>query len=132
MATTKNLDPPGAVDRGPTISIPHCEKGQAGIIDVISCFSFLGRDDSTLRLRGGAFYEAFARAFDGAFEGPLRRRSRVFEEKAGGFDRAFYGAFYRAFEEKAGGLLRTQQRLYSVSVVGVMVLVGSFAGCLVK
>nr|GEW84571.1 hypothetical protein [Tanacetum cinerariifolium] len=27
---------------GPTISIPHCEKGQAHVIDVISCFGFLG------------------------------------------------------------------------------------------
>nr|GEU37339.1 hypothetical protein [Tanacetum cinerariifolium] len=27
---------------GPMISIPHCEKGQADVIDVISCFGFLG------------------------------------------------------------------------------------------
>ncbi|GKG32584.1 hypothetical protein Tco_0430094 [Tanacetum coccineum] len=81
---------------------------------------FIGKDASTLRLQGGAFYEAFDRAFDGAFErpsmgpsigpstwpstGPSRRRPRVFEEKVGGFDRAFYGAFYRAFKEKAQGL----------------------------
>ncbi|GJT52802.1 hypothetical protein Tco_0978959 [Tanacetum coccineum] len=31
---------------------------------------FIGRDPSTLRLRGEAFYGAFNRAFDGAFEGP--------------------------------------------------------------
>ncbi|GKD96572.1 hypothetical protein Tco_1380469 [Tanacetum coccineum] len=41
MATTKNLAPPGAVGRGPTMLIPHCEKGQADMMDVISCFSFL-------------------------------------------------------------------------------------------
>ncbi|GJS23269.1 zinc finger, CCHC-type containing protein [Tanacetum coccineum] len=56
----------------------------------------------------GAFYGAFHMAFNGAFEGlslgpsmgPSRRRPRVFEEKAKGFDKAFY----RAFEEKARGL----------------------------
>nr|GEY17010.1 putative ribonuclease H-like domain-containing protein [Tanacetum cinerariifolium] len=40
------------------------------------------QDASALKLRGGAFYKAFDRAFDGAF------------------DRAFYGAFYRAFDGK--------------------------------
>ncbi|GJU76869.1 hypothetical protein Tco_1273939 [Tanacetum coccineum] len=43
MATTKNLAPPGAIGKGPTISISHCEKGQADMMDVISCFGFLGR-----------------------------------------------------------------------------------------
>ncbi|GJV07742.1 hypothetical protein Tco_1345398 [Tanacetum coccineum] len=41
MATTKNFAPPGAAGRGPTILIPHCEKCQADIMDVIFGFSFL-------------------------------------------------------------------------------------------
>ncbi|GKA76002.1 hypothetical protein Tco_0782380 [Tanacetum coccineum] len=42
MATTRNLAPPGAIRIGPTMSIPHYEKGHADIMDVISCFGFLG------------------------------------------------------------------------------------------
>ncbi|GKD36076.1 hypothetical protein Tco_1251585 [Tanacetum coccineum] len=49
---------------------------------------FIGRDASTLRLRGGAFYGTFDRAFNRAFEGPStgpstgpsRRRPGVFSE----------------------------------------------------
>nr|GEU32747.1 putative reverse transcriptase domain-containing protein [Tanacetum cinerariifolium] len=46
--------------------------------------TFISRDALTLRLREGAFYEAFDRAFD--------------------------GAFYKAFEEKAEGLRREGRR----------------------
>ncbi|GKE17289.1 hypothetical protein Tco_1424866, partial [Tanacetum coccineum] len=42
MATTRNLAPPGDIGNGPTMLIPHCEKGHADIMDVISYFSFLG------------------------------------------------------------------------------------------
>nr|GEX06341.1 hypothetical protein [Tanacetum cinerariifolium] len=41
MATTRNLAPPGAIRNGPTMSIPHCKKGHADIMDVISYFGFL-------------------------------------------------------------------------------------------
>nr|GEW72792.1 hypothetical protein [Tanacetum cinerariifolium] len=40
-ATTRNLPPPGAIGNGLTMSIPHCEKGHANVMDVIPCFGFL-------------------------------------------------------------------------------------------
>ncbi|GJZ64419.1 hypothetical protein Tco_0620840 [Tanacetum coccineum] len=45
MDRTKKLAPPGATGNGPTMSIPHWEKGHAHVIDVISCFGFLGMDE---------------------------------------------------------------------------------------
>ncbi|GKF46331.1 hypothetical protein Tco_0136133, partial [Tanacetum coccineum] len=41
MATTENLDPPGAGGNGPTISISHWEKGHADVMGVNFCFGFL-------------------------------------------------------------------------------------------
>nr|GEW75848.1 hypothetical protein [Tanacetum cinerariifolium] len=45
IAMIRNLEPPGAIDSGPTMSIRHREKGHDKVIGVISCFGFLGMDE---------------------------------------------------------------------------------------
>ncbi|GKC16728.1 hypothetical protein Tco_1013510 [Tanacetum coccineum] len=45
IATTRNLAPPRAISRGPTISIPHWEKGHTKVMDVMPCFGLLGTDE---------------------------------------------------------------------------------------
>ncbi|GJX99659.1 hypothetical protein Tco_0356678, partial [Tanacetum coccineum] len=52
MATTRNLASLRAVGSGPTMSIPHWEKGHAEVIDVISYFGFLG---PTYRIHGDRY-----------------------------------------------------------------------------
>ncbi|GKD30682.1 hypothetical protein Tco_1241460, partial [Tanacetum coccineum] len=68
---------------------------------------------------------------------PSRKRPRVFEEKVGGFDRAFYGVFYRAFEEKARGLRgegrgsspnSTEVRLSSFIIICLYLYLNFFEG----
>ncbi|GJT29467.1 hypothetical protein Tco_0909742 [Tanacetum coccineum] len=45
IATTRNLAPPRAISRGPTISIPHWEKGHTKVMDVMPCFGLIGTDE---------------------------------------------------------------------------------------
>nr|GEW40371.1 hypothetical protein [Tanacetum cinerariifolium] len=49
MATTRNLAPPLAIGNGPPMSIPHWEKAHAKVIDVISCFGFLGMGETSTK-----------------------------------------------------------------------------------